>query len=336
MAKRKKQTGSVKKLLKMLPAALLIMLMCVGICLGALIETGLVSLTGVQQAIGIAPAETTDTPTGSDIPEEAKAFAVHVIDVGQGDSILILAGGKSILIDAGEKEYGGKVVSFIKEKGIGKLDYIIATHPHSDHIGGLAEVISSVGAEKIIVPKLPDEMVPTTRVYENFLKAVKNSGGKLTAAKAGNSYDIAEINGLPVKMTVLTPCDGAEYDDLNNYSVSVRVDYNRISWLLAGDLSEEGEKDLINSGADIDVTAYKVSHHGSSSSSSEMFLERVTPRLCVISCGEGNSYGHPHKETLNCLSEFTSSIYRTDQCSTVSVYSDGTRLFVSKASKEGE
>lgn len=332
MAKRKKQTGSVKKLLKMLPAALLIMLMCVGVCLGALIETGLVSLTGVQQAIGIAPAENTAV---SDIPEEAQSFAVHVIDVGQGDSILILAGGKSILIDAGEKEYGKKVVSFIKEKGIEKLDYIIVTHPHSDHIGGMAEVVSSVGAEKIIVPKLPDSMVPTTRVYENFLKSVKDSGGKLTAAKAGMTYDIAEINGLPVKMTVLAPADGASFEDLNDYSVAVRLDYNRISWLLAGDLSEDGEKALINSGADIDVTAYKVSHHGSSSSSSEKFLEKVTPRLCVISCGKDNSYGHPHKEALDRLSEYTSSIYRTDISSAVSVYSDGTKLYVSNASSQG-
>ena len=332
MAKRKNRTGALTKLLKMLPTALLVMLMCVGICLGALIETGLVSLTGVQQAIGFAPSE---TPEGADIPDEAKSFSVHVIDVGQGDSILILAGGKSILIDAGEKEYGKTVVSFIKEKGIEKLDYVIATHPHSDHIGGMAEVISSVGAEKIIVPRLPDNMVPTTRVYENFLKSVKNSGGKLTAAKAGMVYNIAEIDGLPVRMTVLTPCEGAEYDDLNNYSVAVRVDYNRISWLLAGDLSEEGEKDLIKSGADIDVTAYKVSHHGSSSSSSDRFLERVTPRLCVISCGEGNSYGHPHTETMNRLSEYTSSIYRTDIRSTVSVYSDGTKLYVAKSSSHG-
>lgn len=327
MAKGKRQTGSVKRLLKILPSALLIMVICVGICLGVLIETGRVSLTDVQQTIGFTE---TAPPSGENIPEEAKDFAVHVIDVGQGDSILILAGGKSVLIDAGEKEYGEKVVSFLKEKGVAKLDYIIATHPHSDHIGGMAEVVSEVGAEKIIVPRLPDDMVPTTKVYENFLKAVKDGGMKLTAAKAGKVYDIAEIDGLPVTMTVLVPDEGAEFDDLNDYSVCVRIDYNRISWLFTGDLSEDGEKALINSGRNIDVTAYKVGHHGSSSSSSEELLEKVTPRLCVISCGEGNSYGHPHQAAINRLEEYTGSIYRTDLCSTVSVYSDGKKLYVSK------
>lgn len=326
MAKGKK-TGSVSRLLKILPTALLIMVMCVGVCLGVLIETGWMSLSDVQQAIGFTLP---DLPDGGNVPDEARAFAVHVIDVGQGDSILILAGGKSVLIDAGEKEYGGRVVSFLKDKGVTKLDYLIATHPHSDHIGGMAEVVSEIGAEKIIVPKLPDDMVPTTKVYENFLKAVKNGGMKLTAAKAGRVYDIAEIGGLPVTMTILAPGEGAEFEDLNDYSVCVRVDFNRVSWLFSGDLSEDGEKALLNSGQDIDVTAYKVSHHGSSSSSSEKLLEKVTPRLCVISCGEGNSYGHPHEETLSRLEEFTGSIYRTDLCGAVSVYSDGEKLYVSK------
>lgn len=327
MAKGKRQTGSVKRLLKILPTALLIMVICVGICLGVLIETGWVSLTDVQQAIGFTLP---DIPGGEAVPEEARDFAVHVIDVGQGDSILIMAGGKSVLIDAGEKEYGEKVVSFLKDKGVTRLDYIIATHPHSDHIGGMAEVVSQIGAEKIIVPKLPDDMVPTTKVYENFLKAVKNGGMKLTAAKAGKVYDIAEIGGLPVTMTILAPGDGAEFDDLNDYSVCVRIDYNRVSWLFSGDLSDDGEKALLKSGQNIDVTAYKVGHHGSSSSSSEEFLEKITPRLCVISCGEGNSYGHPHEAAVDRLEEYTGSIYRTDLCGTVSVYSDGEKLYVSK------
>lgn len=331
MAKGKGQAWALKRLLKILPTALLVMIMCVGICLGVLIETGLVSLTGVQQALGFTPAE---KAAADNIPKAAEKFAVHVIDVGQGDSILILAGEKSILIDAGEKEYGQKVVSFIKEKGIARLDYIIATHPHSDHIGGMAEVVSEIGADKIIVPRLPDEMVPTTRIYEKFLRSVKDGGMKLTAAKAGKVYDIAEIDGLPVKMTVLAPAEGAFFEDINDFSVCVRIDYNRISWLFTGDLSEDGEKALLKSGRDIDVTAYKVGHHGSSSSSSEKLLEKVTPRLCVISCGEGNSYGHPHEAAVDRLKEYTEKIYRTDKHSTVSVYSDGEKLYVSKKASE--
>jgi competence protein ComEC len=194
----------------------------------------------------------------------------------------------------------------------------------------MAEVVSELGADRIIVPKLPDDMVPTTKVYENFLKAVHNGGMKLTAAKAGQVYDIADIDGTPVKMTVLSPEDGAVFDNLNDYSVCVRIDYSRISWLLSGDLSEDGEKALVNSGRDIDVTAYKVGHHGSATSSTEEFLERVTPRLCVISCGAGNSYGHPTQAALERLRKYTGSIYRTDISSTVSVYSDGEKLYVTK------
>lgn len=328
MAKRKGQEGQIKRLLKILPTAILVMIICVGVLLGVLIETGRLSLSDVQQTMGFAPSES--TAAKDTIPEAAKDFAVHVIDVGQGDSILITAGGKSILIDAGEKEYGSRVVSFIRDKGIERLDYIIATHPHADHIGGMAEVVSEIGADRIIVPKLPDDMVPTTRVYENFLKAVKNGGMKLTAAKAGTVYDISDIGGIPVRMTVLAPDDNADFDDLNDFSVCVRIDFDRISWLLTGDLSEDGEAALVNSGRDIDVTAYKVGHHGSATSSTDKFLKKVTPRLCVISCGEGNSYGHPTQAALDRLLEYTNSIYRTDLNSTVSVYSDGQRLYVTK------
>lgn len=329
MAKRKRKTEPITKLLRILPTAITIMLLCAGICLGALMETGLVSLTEVRDSLGIAPVQ---SGTGENVPEKARDFSVHVIDVGQGDSILILAGGKSILIDAGEKEYGESVVSYIRRKGISRLDYIIATHPHSDHIGGMAEVVSEIGADKIIVPRLPDELVPTTRVYEDFLEAVKDGGMKLTAAKAGHIYRICEIGGLPVDMTVLAPKENADFEDLNDHSVCVRLDFNRISWLFTGDLAKEGERALLNSGADIDVTAYKVGHHGSSGSSTEELLNEMTPRLCVISCGEGNSYGHPHEEAMERLEEHTDSIYRTDISSTLSFYSDGEKIYVSKTS----
>lgn len=142
MAKRKGQEGQIKRLLKILPTAILVMIICVGVLIGVLIETGRLSLSDVQQTMGFATSES--TAAKDTIPEAAKAFAVHVIDVGQGDSILITAGDKSILIDAGEKEYGSRVVSFIRDKGIERLDYIIATHPHADHIGGMAEVVSEL------------------------------------------------------------------------------------------------------------------------------------------------------------------------------------------------
>lgn len=327
MAKRKKQKKqALSKLIKALPTCLLIMIISVGVCLGVMIEAGILRIDKVQDALGFTVFQSS---SDSSLPDEDELLAVYIIDVGQGDSTLITAGGKSILIDAGESEYAGTVSSFISSKGIDHLDYIIATHPHSDHIGAMSEIISSFGADKIIVPRLPDEMIPTTKTYEKFLLSVKNSGSKLTAAVAGTEYEISEINGMPVIMTVLAPVDSADYSDLNNYSVCIRLDYGITSWLFTGDLSKEGERDLLSSGADIDVTAYKVAHHGSSSSSSEDFIKAVSPALCVISCETGNSYGHPNDEVMERLSGFTQSIYRTDLNSSVSVYSDGERLYVS-------
>lgn len=333
MAKKRsqKKPQALKKLWELLPKSIIIMIICLGAAFGALVESGLITLKDVENGL--------DVPVFNDssavyLPENARDFSVNVIDVGQGDSILVIAGDKSILIDAAEREAADDIIEFIRSKGIKRLDIVIATHPHSDHIGGMGDVIDKFGADKVIVPRLPDDMVPATKAYERFLTSVENMGGKLTAAKAGAVYELGEAGGFPVTMTVLTPVPEAVYSDLNDYSVTVRIDHGNVSWLLTGDLSEEGEQDLINSGADINVTAYKAGHHGSSSSSGKEFLSRVTPGLCVISCGKDNSYGHPHEETLERLRAYTSSIYRTDELGTISVYSDGEKLYVTH--KEGE
>lgn len=314
--------------MKALPMWVVIMIMCIGMLFGVLVETGIIDIDEIKRRLDFPAFGNTSQVNMADIPAEARDFSVNVIDVGQGDSILVMAGGKSLLIDAGEAEFSDNVIRFIKGQGIERLDYVIATHPHSDHIGGMADVIKTFGADKIIVPKLPDSMVPTTRTYEKFLNAVRDSGGKLTAAKAGNTYELGEANGNKVTITILSPVGKAVYDDLNNYSVSARIDCGSVSWLFTGDLSEAGEKDLIKSGADIDVTAYKVAHHGSSGASTAKFLEKVSPRLCVISCGKGNSYGHPTQAALDRIKVWTDSIYRTDELGTVSVFSDGTKMYV--------
>lgn len=332
MAKRKQaHEKTLKKLLRLLPSCIIVLIICVGICFGALIETGIISLSDVQSALGFTVFDKGYANEG--IPETAKDFGVFVIDVGQGDSVLICAGKASILIDSGEKENAAAVSGFIRSKGIERLDLMIASHPHSDHIGGLADIISDIGADKIIVPKLPDSMVPTTKTYESFLNAVKDSGSRLTAAKPGTQYRLGEINGKNAVLTILSPSENAVFDDLNDYSVCARLDFGSVSWLFTGDLSKDGEKALIESGQNIDVTALKVGHHGSASSSSDAFLEKVTPRLCVISCGAGNSYGHPSDSAIKRLQKYTKSIYRTDLSSTVSVYSDGDNLYIAKKEK---
>ncbi len=326
MAKRKQPSERlIKALIKALPKWFTVMVLCLGVLFGVLIEGGFITLEQVQQALGYKVFDS----GSSSVPESSRSFSVNIIDVGQGDCILIKAADKSILIDSGEREYAPDAANFIRKSGIARLDYVIATHPHSDHIGGMGDIIEEFGADKIIVPRLPDDMTPSTSCYERFLTAVKNSGSRLTAAKAGNVYSICEINGTAVTMTILSPDEGAAFADLNDYSVCVRIDYGKVSWLFTGDLSEEGEEALLKSGQDIDVTAYKVAHHGSSSSSGAAFLNAVTPRLCVISCGSGNSYGHPHDAVMKRLKMHTESIYRTDISSTVAVYSDGEKLYVS-------
>lgn len=275
-----------------------------------------------------------DAAVNSFIDKDAD-LEIHFIDVGQGDCSLIKWEGASMLIDCGEREQSETVLKYLKKQGVKKLDYIIATHPHSDHIGGMGEIISAMEVGKVIAPRISGDMTPTTKTYERFLQALKDKSLKLTAAKPGTEYRLGEAGEdgkSPPKFEVLAPVE--DYDDLNNYSVVIRLTYGSTSYLFTGDAEKQAELDILQSGAEVNSDVLKMGHHGSSTSSCGEFYEEVSPKICVIQCGEGNSYGHPHKETMETAEASGAKVYRNDTDGTVIVYSDGDEIFV-KTEKGG-
>lgn len=272
----------------------------------------------------------------SNFIERDADLSIRYIDVGQGDCELISYAGQNILIDAGEKEAAEAVIGALDELGITRLDYVIATHPHADHIGAMYKVIEKYDIGTVIAPRVKDELVPTSKAYERFLTALSKKGQKLTAAKPGTVYSLADEDkeNDNTAFEVLSPV-GNDYDDLNDWSVVIRLVHGNCAFLFTGDAERAAESDIIASGAELSADVLKVGHHGSSTSSSKKFLEAVSPKAAVISCGDGNSFGHPHKDTIEKLEKRNIEYYRTDQCGTVTVYSDGESFRVQTERSDG-
>ncbi|MDO4300092.1 MAG: ComEC/Rec2 family competence protein [Clostridia bacterium] len=231
---------------------------------------------------------------------------VHFIDVGQGDSILVASDGEYMLVDAGEEDKGDDVVNYIRSLGISNLKYVVATHPHSDHIGGMDDVINAFEVENIIMP----DTVTSTKCFENLLDAVEAKKVNSIEAVFGNSFELGDF-----KCKILGPVNIS--DEQNNNSVVIKLNYNNDSILLTGDCSKEEERDIINTGVDISADLLKAGHHGSSTSSTENFIENIKPSSAVISCGKNNDYGHPHKRTMDTFEKNNIKIYRTDTDGTI-------------------
>lgn len=244
---------------------------------------------------------------------------VYFLDVGQGDSQLIrLKSGKTILIDAGTGETAKKLTDYLKQLGIKRIDYLVATHPHADHIGGMAQVVNSLDIGDIYMPKIPDKQVPTTATYENLLKAIDKKGLKITAAKAGMTI----LDSGDEKLVTLAP-NAAKYSDLNNYSVVTKLTVGSKSFLFAGDAETDSEKEMVAKGFDLKADVLKLGHHGSSTSTGAAFLKAVNPSSAIVSCGVNNDYGHPHRETISRLQKAGVTIYRTDKQDTILALCDG-------------
>ena len=242
-------------------------------------------------------------------------LAVHFLDIGQGDSIFIeLPNSQTMLVDAGENYYGEGIINYIYDCGYEKLDYLVATHPHSDHIGSMSYIVRHMDIDAVYMPKVST----TTKTYENLLDSISNKGLKIKTAIAGTK--ILDIDELEI--VILAPVEIYE-DDLNNCSVILKITYKDRSFLLTGDAEKKEFEDVY---LDMSADVLKVAHHGSSTSTTEEILEKIKPEIAVISLGEDNEYGHPHTSTLKLLNNIECDIYRTDEDKTVKISTDGENL----------
>lgn len=255
------------------------------------------------------------TPNNND-----NMLVVHFLDVGQGDCEFIeLPNSQCMLIDASTKEYGDDIVEAIKGYGYSEIDYVVATHPHADHIGGMSEVIDSFDIGKIYMPRTSSN----SKSFEGLLTSISNKNLSINTAKTGTT--IYSDNGINIE--ILSPISSF-YEETNDYSAVVKLEYGESSFLFMGDAEKPVENELIEKyGYDLDVDVLKAGHHGSRYSSSTEFLDYVTPEYTVISCAKDNSYGHPHSETIKRLNNVNTQIFRTYELGNITVSCDSNDSF---------
>ncbi|MGN0294110.1 MAG: ComEC/Rec2 family competence protein [Lachnospiraceae bacterium] len=241
---------------------------------------------------------------------------MHFIDVGQGDCTLITCDGHSMLIDAGKNDQGTEIQSYLESKGIEEFDYVIGTHPDSDHIGGLDVILYKFGAKQVFMP----DYAKDTKTYDDVVQVIKNRSLKRSQPKVGSVW---QLGGA--EFTIAAPND--DYgSQANDYSIAILLTHGDKKFLLTGDAEEDSEADMLNNGIPLKADVYKAAHHGSKTASTEEFMEAVDPEYAVISVGEGNSYGHPHAEVLNRLRSMGVKVFRTDEQGTIVLKSDGQQI----------
>ncbi|HET7480692.1 MAG TPA: ComEC/Rec2 family competence protein [Rubrobacteraceae bacterium] len=240
-------------------------------------------------------------------PPPSGSLSVSFIDVGQGDGVLVQAGGENYLIDAGRSEAGPEVVDFLRSRGVRDLDGMVATHPDADHIGGLPEVLDAFDVATVYLSGDTDK---STITYNTFLRRVQAEGSRVEEARAGKLMDWGGVD-----ITVIAPppdAGGGLFEDSNDNSVSLLLTYGTARILLAGDAEAKEEEYMANGPYTGPVTVLKVDHHGSNTSSTPLFLNAFRPKIAVIQVGE-NSYGHPTPETLARLREYGAKVFRNDE-----------------------
>jgi len=250
---------------------------------------------------------------------EENEILVSFLDVGQGDSILVRSRDHAILIDGGEHAQRNAVISYLRSAGVRRLDYVVATHPHSDHIGGLVTVLRQLDVGQVIMP----DVTHNTATFERFLEVIENNNIPVIFPAPGDRIQAGIID-----FAVLGPPNPhpGPQSNLNNASIILRLEHGQNSFMFTGDAERELENWLVNSGTDLSSSVLKVGHHGSRTSTTEAFLDAVNPRAAVISLGANNTHGHPHREVMDRLNARNILIYRTDQLGTIRMITDGQRI----------
>lgn len=256
----------------------------------------------------VAPAPETEAA-----PSMEGQLQVHFVDVGQADCILLQSGGEAMLVDGGNVEDSDLVVSYLLDQGVEQLRYVVGTHAHEDHIGGLAAVLAVIPTEEVWCPVTEYD----TKCFRDFAYYADQQELSLICPDPGSVYTLGEAT-----ISVLGPV--YEYEDTNNTSIVLKVQHGQNSFLLTGDAEADAELDILDEGFDVSATVLKVGHHGSDTSTCYPWLREVQPEYGVISCGKDNDYGHPHEEPLSRLRDAEVTLYRTDLQGHIVCLSDGT------------
>ncbi len=248
-------------------------------------------------------------------PDVTEELEIHFLDVGQGDCTLLLCGGEAMLIDAGDNNQGTKIQNYLRKRNVETLKYVVCTHPDEDHIGGMDVILYKFDCETIL---MTDEE-KDTNTYRDVVDTMTERGYQRTLPEVGQQYFLGDA-----VFTILGPSELGS--DSNNNSVSLLLVHGDNRFLFTGDAEAEEEEEIADGGSLQEVDVYKTGHHGSRTASSEKLLEAVSPEYAVISCGEGNTYGHPHAETLNSLRAMGVQVFRTDEQGSIVLSSDGSEI----------